>query len=282
MDDADLIDEFLGHLEHARGSSPATRALYAEDVRLFGAHLGRGPTLLDAQPEDVRAWLDGMERAGLSATTRARKLAALRAFYGALCAMRLASGDPTLPVPRPQCPSRRRLPRTREQIARLLCAPEGDRAVCVRDRAILRVLYYGALKVRELIALDVRDFRWPEPTLEIRGPRPRRVPLPPEVAASLAIWIDVARPVYAAEGAGDALFLPWRGRRFTRQGIWKLTHEWAQACGVAPMGPDDLRHAAGAHRLEDGQSRREVFRLLGHADMASMARYLAPAESLAG
>jgi integrase/recombinase XerD len=283
VNDDDLIGEFVGHLLDARGARESTARVYELDARAFRKHLGRaGRTLREATHADVASWLARLGAKGQSPATRARKLTALRVLYRALIATGRTREDPTAPVERPQVPARRRLPRTREEVERLLAAPQGYGPEALRDRAILKVLYHGGLRVRELAGLDVGDFAWPSPSLSVRGARARAVPLPPEAAASVAVYVEAARPHFAARGrGGDALFLPLRGARFTRQGVWKLVHEWSREAGLSPVSPDDLRHAFGAHRLEGGQPPQEVCRLLGHLSRDSMTRYLPP-KALAG
>ena len=76
---ADAIDAFLLELRVERGLSPLTIAAYRRDLQQFAATAG---SRWRNDPEPVTDFVNGLRRAGRRPSTQARKVAAIRSFYG--------------------------------------------------------------------------------------------------------------------------------------------------------------------------------------------------------
>src|SRR6476661_6868414 len=105
-----LIENFLDMMGAERGAGVNTLAAYRRDLIDFAGHLsGRGADPAKANRDQVRAFLSGLSTAGMAASTQARKLSALRQFYGFLYSEGIRSDDPTQTIEAPQ--TRRPLPK---------------------------------------------------------------------------------------------------------------------------------------------------------------------------
>ena len=82
-----LIENFLDMMGAERGASANTLVAYRRDLIDFSGHLrGKGTDTARADRDQVRAFLTGLSASGMAASTQARKLSALRQFYGFLYA----------------------------------------------------------------------------------------------------------------------------------------------------------------------------------------------------
>jgi len=270
---ASAIDAFLVELRVERGLSPLTIAAYRRDLAQFAAGAGRR---WRSDPEPIHAFIDGLRRAGRQATTQARKVAAIRSFYGFALREGLAERDVASLVDAPRPGSY--LPDVLDQdaVARVLDAPPGDTPVGLRDRAILELLYACGLRVSELTGLDLD--RLDLPNLQVRvigkGNRERRVPMGEPARERLHRYLGAAREAWTAGRPTPAVFVSQRGHRLTRESVWRLVRRWTETAGVAGhVTPHTFRHSFATHLLEGGADLRVVQTLLGHASISTTQLY---------
>src|ERR1700679_3889572 len=109
-DSAHLIEAFLDMMSAERGASPNTLAAYRRDLLDFAGHASaRGGGLAKAARESLRSYLSQLSGSGMAASSQARKLSALRQFYGFLYADGFRHDDPTDSIAAPR--ARRPLPK---------------------------------------------------------------------------------------------------------------------------------------------------------------------------
>ena len=146
----------------------------------------------------------------------------------------------------------------------------------LRDAAMLELLYATAIRVGELVALDVDDVDRERNLVRVfgKGRKERSVPFGHPAARALDRWVAVGRPGVVADGAGAALFLGARGRRIDQRAVRTLVHRRiADVAGAPDIGPHGLRHTAATHLLEGGADLRAVQEMLGHASLATTQLY---------
>jgi integrase/recombinase XerD len=272
------LDAWLGHLAFERRLAPRTLAAYEGDVT---AHLdwlaGRKTALGAVRPGDLEAWLTALYAARYRATSRARRVAALRSFYAwAARAGHLAS-DPADGLASPRLP--RRLPRvlTVEEAKRLVTAPEGNDPIALRDRAMLELLYGLGLRVSELLELPLERVDLESGIVRIlgKGSKERILPLGGAAARAVAAWLDGGRPALVrGRKPVSTLFVNARGGALSRMGFWKILRAHGTAAGVThDLHPHTLRHSFATHMLEGGADLRVVQELLGHASITTTQIY---------
>lgn len=273
---------YLDHLRAERGLSRNTLAAYRRDLELYARYLDeRGiASPEDAVAEDVvefLAWLSSQSSAAgkpYADSSIARTIVAVRGLHRFLAREGLVGADAAADVETPS--TGRALPKaiSLEQVEALIGAVTGDGPAALRDRAILELLYSSGLRISELVGLDIDDI---DPvgrsvTVTGKGDKQRVVPFGAAAAGTLDAWLVRGRPRVAAHD--PAAFVNLRGRRLTRQGVWKIVKQHADAAGlVGPISPHTLRHSFATHLLDGGADVRVVQELLGHANVTTTQIY---------
>jgi integrase/recombinase XerC len=282
---------FRRHLEAERGLSRHTVRAYLGDVGSLLEHAAvAGVTAPDGLDIGVlRGWLAQQHRAGHSRATLARRAAAARTFTAFAHARGLTGADPGPLLGTAKTP--RRLPEvlSQDQVTAVLGAsgrprpgrdPGGaarhDRALALRDAAIMELLYATGIRVGELCGLDLGDLDSERRTVRVlgKGGRERTVPAGIPAVRAVGAWVREGRPVLAVPGSGFALFLGARGGRLDPRIARRVVHAGITAVpGTPDSGPHGLRHAAATHLLEGGADLRSVQEILGHASLTSTQIY---------
>ena len=157
--EAPTAAEWFANLDNAH-----TRAAYRRDVEGFMAFAGviRAEEFRLVTRAHVIAWRKSLEAEGHSASTLRRKLSALSSLFASLCEANAVLSNPVLGVKRPKAdsPNEGKTPALGDgQARRLLEAPPADTLKGRRDRAILAVLLFQAIRREELCRLTVADAR---------------------------------------------------------------------------------------------------------------------------
>src|SRR5581483_3645285 len=90
--DSGLIEAFLEMMSAERGAGANTLAAYAADLNNFAGVAG---PVAKAGREALRAYLAGLAKAGMAPSSQARRLSALRQFYGFLHGEGIRADNPT-------------------------------------------------------------------------------------------------------------------------------------------------------------------------------------------
>src|SRR5580693_7242764 len=152
------ITQFLTHVRVEKGLSTNTVAAYQRDLAKFNACAQKRKLALEnVSRDDLVDFLAGLYREKLESRTVARHLVSLRNFFRFAQVQELIATDPSLNLESPKI--RRNLPGylKLEEVERLLVQPDASKALGLRDRAMLEVLYSTGLRVSELIGLRVTD-----------------------------------------------------------------------------------------------------------------------------
>lgn len=278
------IGRFVAHLRWVRQLSDHTIDAYRRDLR----HLhGCGADHASITAPMLREVLAGQTVRGAHPSTIARRLAAWRMFFDFLRADGVVAANPARGINAPKKPSR--LPRalTPEQTHRFLADDDGggggscqknNNPIFLRDRAMMELLYSSALRVGELVALDVGDIDDACAFVTVRsgkGGGGRVVPVGAVARDALRRWFAVRAGLMVAGGkGGDALFVGRGGRRLSSRAVQqRLQKRAAQtAMGVA-VSPHVLRHSSASHFLQSSGDLRATQEILGHKDIAATQIY---------
>ncbi|GAB2974331.1 tyrosine recombinase XerC [Frigoribacterium salinisoli] len=283
---ARTLAAFVEHLRHARGLSEHTIRAYRTDLDELAEHLaaavGDEATAADLDLERLRDWLWRGSESGLSRASLARRSASARALTRWLEESGRVGADPGARLRAPK--GQGRLPRvlTREQmdgVLSSLAARAGtDDAGALRDLAVVELLYGSALRVSELVGLDVGDLDTARLTARVtgKGGKQRVVPFGVPAAGALAAWTARGRPSLATGvvPTPSALFLGPRGGRLGVRSVHRLVADLlGELPGSGPSGPHTLRHTAATHLLDGGADLRAVQEMLGHASLGTTQIY---------
>lgn len=268
------VQEFLYYLEYERRLAANTRLSYARDLADYQRFCRDHAELPPRQA--VTAYLDALRRAGRSSATRARRLSALKTFYGFLEREEWIAENPTQNLDSPK--AARRLPGvlTPEEVGQLIEMPDVATPVGVRDRAMLELVYASGLRVSELCHLTVNDW-WADPP-RVRclgkGSKERYVPMGRMALSWIRHYAEDIRPLWVSRQSGEYLFLNRRGGPISRQTFWKAIKQYGRAAGIdKDLTPHTMRHSFATHLIENGADLRAVQEMLGHQDISTTQIY---------
>ncbi|NOC44913.1 site-specific tyrosine recombinase XerD [Ruegeria sp. HKCCD7559] len=281
------ISTFLQAQAAELGAATNTLLAYGRDLKDFASWLQhRGSGFDQADRDQIEAYLIDCQAQGLSRSTRARRLSAIKQLYRFAFEEGWSETNPAIQIKGPG--RQKRLPKTLDvpEVDRLLAAArqtgrsKGDR---IRNTCLMEVLYATGMRVTELVSLPVSSARGDPRMLLVmgKGGKERMVPLSPPARDALAAWLiarDQAEDQTVEKGGQISRFLfPSRGKsgHLTRHRFFLLVKELAVQGGVSPekVTPHTLRHAFATHLLANGADLRSIQTLLGHADVATTEIY---------
>ena len=270
------VANFLHHLRE-KNASPHTIKAYTGDLANFSTYIGaRDWKQIDHIA--IRGFLSELYEKGLSKTSVARRLAAVRSLYRWLGQEGVVEQNPAKLVATPRLP--RKLPRvpTIEEMNSVLDGKMPETAAFPeRDRLMLELLYGCGIRNSELTGIDLDDIRLSAEAILIRGKgkKQRYVPFGESVKTALAAYLPARHSLLAdTRKRCNALLVNQRGGRLTTRSVGRITKKIAVSKGLSPdVHPHTLRHAFGAHMLEEGADLRAIQELLGHERLATTQRY---------
>jgi len=167
---------------------------------------------------------------------------------------------------------------TVEEMQSILDAPVPNHRDGIRDRAMFHLCFAAALRVSELIGLQLDDVKLqPHASVLVhgKGRKQRCLPLWKETASALRAWLAVRGTVFAPE-----LFVNARGEAMTRSGFEYILHKHAQSAAARctslstkRVSPHVLRHTCALTMLQATKDLRKVALWLGHAHMQTTEMY---------
>ena len=266
------LDGFLTLLAARR--APRTVEAYRRDLLQLAGWLEH--TVSSATVEELERWIAQMRADGRAATTIARRIAAVRAFFRHQMLLGARADNPAAALALPK--RLRTLPRTLSpsEAERLIDAAAGTTPRAMRDRALVELMYGAGLRVSEALRLDRRAVDLDERIVRPvgKGGKERLVPLGRPAVESLRRYIAMGRP-HLDRRHRPELFLNARGGPLTRAGAFLILRRLAGKAGLEPerVHPHLLRHSFATHLLEGGADLRSVQEMLGHADLSTTELY---------
>ena len=267
------VDGYLSALAVERGLSVNTITAYRGDLAGYLDYLGEEP----ASSELVDGFLASLYEQGMRPATIARKLAAVRGFHRFLVAEDETDNDPTRFTETPR--TRMGFPKALDvhETIRLVEAPAADTNLGIRDRAMLETLYGTAVRVSELVGLDLVELDLDTRSAMVtgKGNKQRLVLLGRPAAEAVRAYLPVRLELCRSKEDPGAVFLNARGGRLTRQGVFGIVRKHAVAVGIPQtrISPHVLRHSAATHMVEGGADLRAVQEILGHASVSTTQVY---------
>lgn len=284
------ITDFLDYLEIERGLSDNTQKNYSRYLNKFSLwlKLKHKETLLphELTPEDVwdyRLYLarfTDQNGKPLSKLTQNYYLIALRSLLSYFSDKDIQS----IPADKIKLPKDAQKEKTvkflsLDQIERLLTAPQISNIQGLRDRAILEALFSTGLRIAELVALNIEQFKniKNKNDLEIsvigKGNHPRTVYFSERALLWLKKYLDLRDDDY------KPLFINYRSRkdadkRLTVRSIERLVKHYSTLANVPFFTtPHTLRHSMATDLLNQGVDLRIIQEFLGHRNIATTQIY---------
>jgi integrase/recombinase XerC len=291
--DGGAIQRFGKWLEAERNASKETVRAYLREVRALRRHVeetgGGDPEAPGGwgrvRAADLRSFLS-FSFPGREPSSVARRLSAVRTFFGFLSSLGEIGANPAAGLSAPRRPTR--LPEflpVDEMEGFLASLPSGG-PVPKRNAAILELLYSSGLRVGELVTLRIRDLSLESGTVRVsgKGRKVRVVPVGEKAVRALSEYLAVrpaARGMEFASHIDEPLFLNSRGTVGSRSGagisarsVARMLSDALGKAGVRRhLSPHGVRHSFATHLLESGADLRAIQEMLGHASLSTTQRY---------
>lgn len=277
----EVIRRFIEYLETERGMTANTMDAYSRDIRQHADFLANQGMkgFSEAGETTVMTYLLSLQGQGKSPATVARQLSSIRGLYQYLLNFGAIHRDPTLKIESPKGQKKIPVVPSIKEIEALICQPNSNSEIGLRDRAMLELLYATGIRVTELTSLNLEDVRLDLGYIRCKNRTGVRiVPLGNMALAALNDYVKNGRKTSANEEE-RALFLNYNGGRLTRQGFWKILKQHTKDANLSkPITPQTLRHSFATHLVENGADLKVVQEMMGHSGIASTQFYIQVSE----
>jgi len=256
-----LRQRMIHELELHR-KSPHTIEAYVTAVAQLAQHYGRSPDVISI--EEIRDFLHHLITVRKVAfSTCNTRLAGIQFFYHHV----LGQEEFSLRVPA------RRSGRLPEPLSRTEIAKLFEVTANLKHRALLMTVYGGGLRVSEVVHLRPKDIHSQRMLIRVdqgKGHKDRYTLLSARLLEELRVYWREYRPQHQwlfPGGNGDKPLSVGAAQR-----VFYAAKERAQI--QHGHGIHCLRHSFATHLMEAGTPLPTIQRLMGHASLASTAKYL--------
>ena len=285
---ASLVDDYIEYAKANKGLGERTNRAYASDIKQCLAWCNRHgfKNISDLTTDDLRSWMADESRSH-ARSSLARKVVAVRGFFAWCQHVEYISSNPAEILMTPKI--KNMLPSVLDeyQAESLMnnvdskanvstSCTKNQKAVGLRNAAILELLYATGIRVGELTSLNIQDINFSSHTIKVtgKGNKQRVVPFGVPAYKALSAWISKdGREILLRNSVEEAVFLGTRGKRIDQRLVRQIVHDEAKSAHVPDISPHALRHSAATHMLNGGADLREVQELLGHSSLNTTQRY---------
>ncbi|MFT4092664.1 MAG: site-specific tyrosine recombinase XerD [Niabella sp.] len=271
---------FKSYLQLEKSLSGNSTEAYLHDIDKLTQFLGlkniqKNPAAITLQ--DLQFFIQWISETGMSATSQARIISGIRAFYKYCTLEDIVQEDPTLLLEAPK--TKRALPDVLgfEEIERIIANIDLSKPEGTRNKAILETLYSCGLRVTEIVNLRISQLYLDVGYIRVtgKGDKERLVPIGSAAIKYINIYRQTIRMhIPVKPGNEDILFLNKRGQKLTRVMIFLIIKELVQKAGInKTVSPHTFRHSFATHLIEGGANLRAVQEMLGHESITTTEIY---------
>ncbi len=280
MDWQSATKGFKQYLMLEKSLSPNSIEAYLHDILKFQNFLNSAEINLSPLQIEYKHLLDfvnTLNEIGISATSQARIISGLRAFYKYLNLEDLLQTNPTEFLEMPKLA--RKLPEVlyKEDIEKMLSHIDMSKPMAHREKAIIDTLYSCGLRVSELINMNLSDIYFNDEFIRVRGKgnKERLVPIGQYALKSLQIYTDEVRVHLPIKSKfSDTVFLNQKGSILSRISVFNLIKLLAEKAGIRKkVSPHTFRHSFATSLVEGGADLRAVQQMLGHESIITTEIY---------
>jgi integrase/recombinase XerD len=227
--------------------------------------------------KDLTAFIRWIAEIGMSASSQARILSGIKAFFKYLILEDIIENDPTHLIEGPK--RGLKLPDTlnTDEIDRIVNAVDLSHPQGERDKAIIETLYGCGLRVSELINLKLSNWYRKDGFIKVigKGDKERLIPMGNVTAKVLQGYTDEVRcHVNIQKGNEDIIFLNHRGKQLSRVSIFNIVKKLAIKAQIKKnISPHTFRHSFATELIERGANLRAVQEMLGHESITTTQLY---------
>lgn len=271
----EILEDYLHFIKVEKGLSSNTQSNYRRDLEVFIQYLSdRQMTFSSVNRSIIMDFLSTYNKNHV-ASSMSRMTSSLRQFFLYLRQENIVSENPMQHIDSPK--QSQHLPDvlSLEEVEKILEAPDLNKPIGIRDRAILETMYATGLRVSELIHLKQNELHLPMGLIQTvgKGNKERIIPIGDTAAYWIERYYREARPKLVKNAVAE-VFVNAKGKPLTRQGIWKNLKATVKRAGIQKnVTPHTLRHSFATHLLENGADLRMVQELLGHSSISTTQIY---------
>jgi site-specific recombinase XerD len=281
-----LLEQYLNYLHIVKGRSPLTCDEYRVDCNMLFEYIKKNRGLIEntrnfsdvdidfikaVTVSDMYGFITycGQER-GVTTATRARKIVSIRQFWKYLkTKAKLIENNIAEELETPKLPKRMPKYLSLEESIRLLIEAEKNS----RDYAVLTIFLNCALRLSELVQLDIRQVEGDTLRIIGKGNKERTIFLTPAAKKALSAWLSERSKLNPNT---NALFVTKRGARVTGRGVQDIVKKYLRKAGLEGRGlsTHKLRHTAATTLHKYGRvDVRTLQVLLGHESLNTTQIY---------
>lgn len=274
----DTIADYARYLRLDRGLSKNTIVSYQQDLLEFSSFLEQKKTAF--YPEDpfvVTQFFASKGQVDKSKTSQMRMFSSLRKFYQWMELIDKIHANPMNELDAPKKGTHLPVVLSMDEVNSLIESPDVSTPLGVRDRTIFEVMYATGLRVSELVNLSMDDLHLDLGLIKTLGKGDKERLLP--IGDTAITWLkkyfaETRQQLVEKYGQQKEVFLNFRGKKLTRQSIWKMIKKYIAQVGIKKdVTPHTLRHSFATNLLENGADLRVVQELLGHSDISTTQIY---------
>jgi integrase/recombinase XerD len=274
------ITEYKHHLK-AIGYAAATIDSYRKNLDQFQRFLAQSniTDLKKVTHQTIVAYQQAVMAQPVAAETKALKIRPVKRLFEHLVAAHKLLINPCDGIVETSRRHRKIGPvLTVEEVKQVMEQPNLSLKTGIRDRAIMEVLYATAIRLDELLHLEIYHADLKDKVLYIRkgkGKKQRVVPLGKTAAAWLKEYLEKIRPYYAKKQPRQRrLLLNHSGQGLTGQSVRAAMNKYRRQAGVTkPVSPHVFRRSCATHLLQQGADIRYIQKLLGHRSLKTTQSY---------
>lgn len=278
MDFTHYHNGFKAYLRLEKSLSPNSVEAYLKDInKLFWFLEETSTSPADAKIQHLTAFVHHLYNLGLAATSQARIISGIRAFYKYLKLENEIKNDPSALLELPKLA--RKLPEflSIDEINALMSQIDASKPDGERNKAMLETLYSCGLRVTELVELKISNLFLDDQFVKVigKGNKERLVPIGSVAVKHLKIYMNHVR-VHTSikKGFEDFVFLNKFGKKLSRQMVFLIIKDLAAKAGIKKnIGPHTFRHSFATHLIDGGADLRAIQEMLGHASITTTEIY---------
>lgn len=227
--------------------------------------------------QDLQQFIKWIAELNIAASSQARTISGLKAFYKYCQTEQITTKDPTLLLEAPKL--KRALPDTLsfEEIELIISKIDQSKPEGVRNKALLETMYSCGLRVSEAVELKISQLYLDVGFIRVvgKGDKERLIPIGREAVKHINIYRShVRNHISIKKDEEDILFLNRRGSRMTRVMIFLIIKDLTGKAGIKKnISPHTFRHSFATHLVEGGADLRAVQEMLGHESITTTEIY---------
>jgi integrase/recombinase XerC len=275
---ASFVKAFQDYLTLEKKYSSHTIKAYMDDIEAFQSfnetHFQESE-IVQAQYDQIRAWIVFLVEQKLANRSVNRKIASLKAFYKFLLKAKQIEINPLAKHKALKMAAKIQIPFSEKELQAVLSQYSNSETFeDIRDKLIIEIFYTTGIRRAELINLKTKDIDLSQKTMKVLGKRnkERIVPILDIICDQIAIYNKEKTFITLIDT--ECFFVSKKGKKITTSFVYQLiNHYFSTVSDKVKKSPHILRHTFATHLLNNGADLNSVKELLGHSSLASTQVY---------